>query len=315
MDKQLAVANFNITYGNTDEPMLDHFFDFIFPAFQSTCVRRVKSTHTEYFFNDICIKEFEDEYVLVGNVVKDTVVEVETRIHDGVLTPHHAKVPTAPYSRFMIFLRNHRMILVKNQPTSPDIRSFTSLVKTVLRDFRNNENRKRKQRNQNDLLPIANINIVAMPMQEEIKEFLCSVSKIKWVRFRLFPLNNDKEREPFTAFIKDTMKDIGSKRASVEYRRPESREAVGALIEQNRGLASVSMEVEDDSGMIKRVSSNEIRSRYTIPIDGNIGSKEDWDLFMHGKDIVALQDTSAENNKLFAKCRTRLFGLLHHDGA
>lgn len=313
MEKQLTVANFNVTFGKNDIPMLDHFFDYIFPAFRSKYVRRVKSSHAEYFFNDVHLELFNDEYVLIGNIIKNTIVEVETRIHDGVLTPHHAEVPTAPYSRFMIFLRNHRMILVKNQSTSPDIRSFASLTKTTLTNFRENENRKKKLQKQDDALPLANVNVVAMPMQEEIEDFIFSIKKIKWVRFRLFPLNNDKEREPFTAFIKSTMKTIGSKRASVMYRSPESRQAVGDLIKQNRGLADVSMEVEDSDGVTKRINSTEIRSRYTIPIDGNIGSQEDWNLFVHGKDLVDLQNTSDENNKLFAKYRTRLASLLHRN--
>ena len=131
-DRIMHFANFNITYGPNEEPMLSHFEDIIYPAFLSDYKRGKTDERPLFYMSDVKIKVIEDDYVLVGNYIKDTQYDVHTTIQDGELVSTPSSVPTAPYSRFIIFLKNHRMILVRNESQSPDIRSFQATVRVIV---------------------------------------------------------------------------------------------------------------------------------------------------------------------------------------
>ena len=124
--KTMNFANFNVTYGLEEKPMLTYFNDIIFPALSNREHRDLYNSY--YFFDNVEIKEFANEYVLVGNLVKATEYNVRTVVKDDILYENPSTVPTAPYSRFMIFLRNHRMVLVKNESNSPSFKRIADML-------------------------------------------------------------------------------------------------------------------------------------------------------------------------------------------
>lgn len=71
-EKIMHYANFNITYGPTEDPMLTHFEDIIWPAFLSDFKRGKKNEHPLFYLSDIALKEISGDMVLVGNYIKDT---------------------------------------------------------------------------------------------------------------------------------------------------------------------------------------------------------------------------------------------------
>lgn len=146
-EKIMHYANFNITYGPTEDPMLTHFEDIIWPAFLSDFKRGKKNEHPLFYLSDIALKEISGDVVLVGNYIKDTQYDIRTTVQNGELVSTPSSVPTAPYSRFIIFLKNHRMILVRNESQSPDIRSFQATIRSLLYNYISNENQKIKSNN------------------------------------------------------------------------------------------------------------------------------------------------------------------------
>jgi len=48
-EKSMQFANFNITFGQNDEPMLSHFEDVLFPAFTSGYIRGKKDEYPRFF--------------------------------------------------------------------------------------------------------------------------------------------------------------------------------------------------------------------------------------------------------------------------
>lgn len=95
-----------------------------------------ETAYQDIFFAGVEIKEVDNEYVMVGNFIKETQYKVVTTVQEGVLASTPADVPTAPYSRFIVFLKNHRMVLVRNETASPDTRSFQSTVRDILKPIR-----------------------------------------------------------------------------------------------------------------------------------------------------------------------------------
>ena len=65
-EKIMHYANFNITYGPTEDPMLTHFEDIIWPAFLSDFKRGKKNEHPLFYLSDIALKEISGDMVLVG---------------------------------------------------------------------------------------------------------------------------------------------------------------------------------------------------------------------------------------------------------
>lgn len=75
-EKSMQFANFNITFGENDAPMLKHFSDIIFPAFSGDYIRGKRDSVPRYFFAGVEIKEVDNEYVMVGNFIKETQYKV-----------------------------------------------------------------------------------------------------------------------------------------------------------------------------------------------------------------------------------------------
>ena len=140
-ERIMHLANFNITFGEEEAPMLEYFEKIIFPAFTAK-YKRGKEGEPRFYFTDVKIKEIDGRYALVGNYIKDTKYEVYTTIDKGKLVPNPSEIPTAPYSRFIILLENHRMVLVRNESQSPDIRSFQLTIKDFIKRYRRNYNKK-----------------------------------------------------------------------------------------------------------------------------------------------------------------------------
>lgn len=75
-EKNMQFANFNITFGENNSPMLEYFEDIVFPAFNGDYIRGKRDELPRYFLEDVQIKEIDDEYVMVGNYVKETEYKV-----------------------------------------------------------------------------------------------------------------------------------------------------------------------------------------------------------------------------------------------
>ena len=86
----LNIANFNVTFGEESTPLLDYFDSIVYPAFNSGIVREVvrksEKTVTKYFFDKVKILTQEnDEMVMIGYFIKDTVININTVYEEGKL--------------------------------------------------------------------------------------------------------------------------------------------------------------------------------------------------------------------------------------
>ena len=132
IDKEAQVANFNVVFGENEEPMLNYFDTIIYPAFMSELKRKEKDA--EYFFHGVQLLESGIcGYVLVGKIVKKTTLEVYSDVDEsGRLIEKDERYSSAPYSTFAIYLKNHRMVLVKNQKGSPTLATFRSTANRII---------------------------------------------------------------------------------------------------------------------------------------------------------------------------------------
>lgn len=123
--KKISIANFNVVFfdGKEEKSLLDYFDTIFMPAINQNIVRR--SGDSTYRLMEVKIMESEKGYVLTGVLVKQTVLEIKSDLDEsGNLIEKDEKIPTAPYSTFAIYLKNHRMIYAENQKGSPDLRNI-----------------------------------------------------------------------------------------------------------------------------------------------------------------------------------------------
>ena len=271
--KVMQFANFNITFGNNDKPMLEHLLDIIYPAFTSGIGKGTTKDNKRYIFQKVEIKLISEDYYMVGNLIKDTIYHVSTVMENGDLIQVDRFTPTSPYSRFIINLKNHRMILIKNESNSPDTRSFQSVVRSCLQKYINKIN---KEKTIKDKYPEALVNIVDIPFKENIDKELAEASKIVSLTFRMFKPNKDMSYEPMIEALHSRMKESETNSASVVLNNPKNKETVKQMMYSVGDLAEPSLRIKDKNGVGKRIRPENLTMKIQLEkLDRDICSYED----------------------------------------
>ena len=299
--KKMTIANINMVFGEQEEPMVYHIDDVILPALNAL-IKRKSGRDTNFFFDDVKLKMINDEYVLTGLLIKDTILEVRSEYDElEGLKNTNKMMPSAPFSLFMIFLKNHRMMLVKNQKGSPDIRSFNSTMYEVLNRYVANENKKRRDEKKELLQKPRNINVTGIKTEESIREVLKNVEKVESVTLRFYPLNGEWDLDPLYEIIDKTRKKLSSNTGRMIFNSPENTDAVVKIIEESEGMAETQMKVRyatdsSLSGTKKRatIKDSQISENMNIDISGELEFAYDQ-VYDAKKDIRSLNVESNNN--------------------
>lgn len=237
--KKMSIANFNTVFEKNDKemPMLECFDTIIMPALTNDYIK--KYNNAKMFFDEINVIEDEDgEYILTGILVKDTILEVKHNYdyQESKLIDKIGEYPSAPYSLFIIYLKNHRMILIRDQKGSPSLSNFRTMIKAVIDDYVRKVNRKLEQEGK-ELLPIPLVNVVGISSGSDINNILGGVEKVTKLMLRFYPLNGDGDMdfsEVFKGILK-TRHDLGCSTGNIIYNSPGKINEVGELIEKVDG--------------------------------------------------------------------------------
>lgn len=298
----MTVANVNVVFGEQEEPMVYHIDDIIIPALTSGIFRE-SGKKTRFLFNDVSLRHFSGEYVICGLLIKDTILEIQSEYDDEVgLIETDKSMQSAPYSLFMIYLKNHRMVLVKNQKGSPDIRSFKSTFSAVMNIYVSLENKHRKEENAEMLLRPKNIAVTGIKTRQSIKEVLKDVEKIEQVTMKFFPLNGEWDMNPLMGEIDNVRKNLKSKTGRMIFNSPEDVDAVAEYIEKSEGLVEAQMKVRysSEGSAYEQNSRRATIKDSQISEDMNIDIKNDLknaynEVYCCKKDILSLQQESKNN--------------------
>lgn len=272
MKNNVAIANFNVTFGKEDEPMLNYFETVLYPAFISGIKREYKDSlgadrRDKFYFLDISlVKDDSNNFVLMGKFVKQTILEVKSIVENEKLVKTDGKYPSAPYSVFYIYLKNHRMILIKNQKESPDIKSFGVTARYILDQYVKTENKKRKELEGSKvvLLPFAHVNVVGIPMREDLESALKKVHKMKRLKLRMYPLNGDNDLNEVVELISTELRElVDSKTGNILLNSPGSKQGVIDLIDASQGVFEASIDIEYEDKSTEKISNNTFSGKTT----------------------------------------------------
>lgn len=298
-EKTMQLANFNITFGDSNEPLLNHFEDYLYPAMRANLNHKTgKST---YYFDDVKLKCIHGSYVLTGLFVKDTTYQIRTVVEDNKLVERSNSIPTAPYSRFIVFLDCHRMVLVKNEGASPTARNMQTTLIKVMKEYRRLIKKDADKNADIQELPVPFVSIVLMPMAEDIRATLMSFEKIKSVTLHFFPLNNDLDSSDLLKAAREQMNKVGSKSGKTIFNSPKSVNGAVEMIDSctHSGLASVTVKGEMEDGALVTIKDNDYNSTCAIPIAGNVASSDDGKIVDYVRSSNRLSVPSVENSRLY----------------
>ncbi|MFB5673569.1 hypothetical protein ACE3NQ_13485 [Paenibacillus terreus] len=297
--KVLNIANFNLTFGKENKPMLEYLEEIVLPAFKSKIER--EDDGNRYLFDDVQIVELRGYYFIVGEFIKRTTLEIRSRYSekDGIRDTNE-RVPSDPYSLFIISLNNHRMILIKNQKGSPDIRSFNTTAKIIIGQYVKNMNKEITIHK--DKLPKPNLNVVAIPFSETIQQELRKVKKVKYIKLKFYPLNGDIPVNSIFNALREEMIEVGSKSASTTINTPKDHKKLSKLISETQGTVQPVLRVIDKNGSEKTLNDKSFTENITVEIDNEKDIIENMDTAL-GKVInnKDFNETSEENKRLYDK--------------
>lgn len=311
--KKVSIANFNLVFSGeeNEEPLLSRFDTIVMPALTSGIVKGGKGDDTKYFLMNVEVdKSNSEEYVLRGLIVKKTVLEVKSDIdQNGKLVEKDERYPAAPFSMFVIYLKNHRMVYVENQKGSPNLASFRATVRYIIEEYMR---RLGRESDEELKLPIPILNVVGIPMREKMEEALKNVDKIKLLRLRFFPLNGDIDySEIFGGISNDVRKEMGSNNAELLIRSPKNVQGVIEVINKSGGTVEPIFEVSYNdtktgkkrSGRIKKDQISETMS-WELP-EGNMDD-DFTKITENGRELKSISYTSENNNYIYESNKSRI---------
>lgn len=305
----------NSTQGefNTDNelPLLEYFDTIFMPAITSD-VKRTLKNRTKYFFQNIQVVQREDELLLTGKIVKDTVLVVQSVLNNesGELEPSNQKVRSSPYSVFVIFLRSHRMSYVRNQQGSPTLKNFESLVKFCLDTYIKKKNFKiineTKKDKKQELFPKANVNIEGLPADEQkIRDILDKVDRINTLTLKFYPLNGDVDLSPqLNGALKELRKQVVSTNGNLVLNSPKSKHGVAEFIAESEGTFHPVLQVTYPDKTKQKITETEITECH--PFEFTSDNINENDLLMETTSMEKLKKVSAENEELYQRNKLKI---------
>lgn len=311
--KRSLVANFNLVfYGDKGEenPLLDYFDTIVIPAFTSRYVK--KSDDSQYFFTKIGLEKAKDgEYVLKGIIVKKTTLEVKSDVDEyWNVIEKDEKYSAAPFSMFVIYLKNHRMLFVQNQKGSPSIRNFSASAKEFLNKYVRNENIRLRELDEEEL-PIPILNVVGIPMRKKLIDSLTEVEKINELCLRFYPLNGDIDFGGILGNISnDVRRAVGCKKTDLILKSPQNIEEIIDLVEKSNGIVEPIFEVtsvdEDGKKRKSKLKNEEISESMGLNIQGESLDDAISQIIDEGKKIPSITYISESNNAIYNRNQKKI---------
>lgn len=317
-EKKVSVANFNVVFMDKEKesPLLDYFDTILMPALKSGITKR--QGDKTYLIMDVAVKQdANNDYILTGLIVKSTVLEIKSMFDEyGNLVEKNEVYPTAPFSTFVIYLKNHRMILVENQKGSPSLDSFRSTVKFILATYVTGKNRERMEHDE-EPLPIPIVSIVGIPPKGGMIAALKQVEKISTLTLKFYPLNGDGDLNLsgiMSGISKELRMRIGSDRGSVTYRSPKNIKGVIEVVEAAEGTVEpiVVAKYPGRKGD-STIRYDEIADRRKMHIPEGDKDIELLSMIEQGKEIDSINYISEENNKIYQRNQGKIIPFVCKD--
>lgn len=309
--KKMCIANFNTIFEKNDSemPMLKYFDTIIMPAISGNYIK--KYGDTKLFFDEVKVIEDKDgEYILTGIIVKDTMLEVKYNYNyeEGRLIDKSGKYQSSPYSLFILYLKNHRMILVRDQKGSPSLNNFRTLIKEAIDTYVRKANA-RLQKEGKELLPTPLVNVVGISSDSDIASALNDVEKVTRFTLKFYPLNGDGDTDLSEVLdgILKKRRELGSSTGSLNFNSPEKKDEICNFVGKLNGTMEPVIYVRyPGSSVTSKITMDSIIENTEIPVIEDDTKKNLKYIIEQGKKNNKLSYVSKENTAIYERNREKI---------
>lgn len=305
--KKVSVANFNLVFyeGESEKGLLEYFDKILMPALTKGYVK--KNGDTTYLFMNTQVIEKFGEYILTGIIVKKTILEVKSDLTpEGKLIEVDERYPAAPYSTFIIYLKNHRMVYIENQKGSPSLKSFRSAMQYILNKY-TKEQMLGMVKEEKEKYPVPVLSVVGIPARNKIEAVLKDVEKINKLTLRFYPLNGDLDLVGMmNGFSTDLRKLVDCKNGDIILKSPKNTKGVVELVEKSEGTVESILQVTFPGKRKATISNDTMSERMEINIHGDDLNEELESMITNTKDIESLKYVSEGNRSIYEENKSKI---------
>lgn len=235
--KTIQAVNFNCVFGADEIPMLEEFKRIVFPAFKYGKKEYKNSIIKKFFFSETKIFETNLGYCLYGKIIKDIDLVIKNKLDDeGNLIDVDDKVPSAPYSEFILILKNHKMLFTPSQQGSPTLSDFKNLIKySMTKLIKANDFREDKKRLKFKL------NIYEIPEEIKLEQKLNKFEEIDFFKFEIAPQNARLFDDNYISNLEQERKEMGANKIQQTVVKPSCLTRIKEVVLSFKDMASYTL--------------------------------------------------------------------------
>lgn len=253
---QIEIGNLVVKFGEHLN-LVDMLSEVVAPAFFDPQLRRAYGETTYLFYKPEFI-DIEEETVIAGRLVKDTVLERQQLLVDGELEDASGTLASSPSSLFVLLLSCHRLLFVREHRGSPSLDNFRTtlsrFLKTCHRAFLTAKAEKidpetgvkPKMKDLVEKYPYPSVDLTPLGSHESIQSFLKKFKRIETVTAHLLETNSEIDNDEMFKSLRASQQRIKSRRTSLHYENKkqglnaaETEEQLTVLSKQGNHLMRV----------------------------------------------------------------------------
>jgi len=133
----MEIANLVCRSSSGDNELLDIFEEYFYPALKYQEIPGSHNSETiKYKFINLKLKKIENELVLYGKLVQCLNIEREQILEGENLIESYDSLDSAPSSFFVLILRNHKLLWIREMTRAPKLSNLRSILKRALKQQR-----------------------------------------------------------------------------------------------------------------------------------------------------------------------------------
>lgn len=239
-------------------------------------------------------------------IVKKTILERKSLIDEenGSIDYRDDKIPSHPFSYFVIFLNNHRMVLVKNQSGSPTIKNFEAMARFAIDEKIQELNTDQKRK----LYEKAFVNVTDIPCANTVKDKIDGLSKINNITLTLYPLNGgDVPTAGFYNMYRDILETSGSDEGTLSIKNPriesaEDKAFISDMIVQESGMVKHTIKGQSLDGVSIKIRDNDMSEVITIPLNDEESVENNLDeIINESNQHDEINNVGEENRRIYTR--------------
>lgn len=259
MAQHIEFANVILRFGE-EKVLIDYAESIVLPALTDIRLRRQYKDTSFFFHGAELIELTQGDGLLMGvagRLIKDTIVHRD-QLYDakaGQLVHNPQSMPSAPSSIFLLILNNHKLVYLHETRDAPPLTAFKGTLQAFVSKKRDQlveaeyEKHKKlalsegaatrpKKRDFEELHPRPDLEVVPLPSEASLAEFIERYAILKSVKVELLSTNAEIDNNPLFRNMRESKKEIGAQKSTLVHQNTKDGLNKEKALQQLRAAAS-----------------------------------------------------------------------------